>query len=247
MNKQLLIAALVVALAAPAGSTLAATIVAPGTSQDSVNKSLTVGTGTQVKDVETVNGSIEIEDKSSADEVSTVNGSIDVGDDVSVGVLETVNGSIRAGGGLKVEGDVETVNGRIEIGAASAIQGSVSTVNGRVQLQQSSVAKNVETVNGGLSFDNVRVGGNVELVNGRADVLGGTIVAGDLIVRKPKGNWGWGSKSKPPVVVIGAGSEIGGRILVENPEAKLYVHESARVGAVEGVQAKRYSGASAPE
>lgn len=247
MKKQLLIAAVVAALSAPAGAALAATIVAPGTSQDSVNKSLTVGTGTQVKDVETVNGSIEIESKSSAEQVETVNGSIDVGDDVSVESLATVNGSIRAGTGLKVSADVETVNGRIEVGVGSAVQGSVSTVNGRVQLEQSSVGKNVETVNGGLSFNNARIGGNVELVNGRADVLAGTIVAGDLIVRKPKGNWGWGSKSKPPVVVIGAGSEIGGRILVENAEAKLYVHDSARVGAVEGVQAVKFSGASAPE
>jgi hypothetical protein len=247
MKKQLLVAALVAALSAHGGAVLAATIVAPGTSQDSVNKSLTVGTGTQVKDVETVNGSIEIEGKSSAEEVATVNGSIDVGDDVSVRSLETVNGSIRAGSGLKVAADVETVNGRIEVGAGSAVQGSVSTVNGRVVLQQSSVAKDVETVNGGLSFENVRIGGNVELVNGRADVLAGTIVAGDLIVHKPKGNWGWGSKSKPPVVVIGDGSEVAGRILVENDEAKVYVHENARVGAVEGVQAIRYAGSSAPE
>jgi DUF4097 and DUF4098 domain-containing protein YvlB len=246
MNKHLLAAALVAALALP-GAVAAATIVAPGTSQDSVNKSLTVGTGTVVKDVETVNGSIEVESRSGAEEVETVNGSIDVGDDVSVESLATVNGSIRAGSGLKVSADVETVNGRIEIGAGSAIQGSVSTVNGRVQLEQSSVARNVETVNGGLSFDNARIGGNVELVNGRADVLAGTIVAGDLIVRKSKGNWGWGQKSKPPVVVIGAGSEVGGRIIIENEEAKVYIHESARVGAVEGVQPTRYSGSSAPE
>jgi DUF4097 and DUF4098 domain-containing protein YvlB len=127
------------------------------------------------------------------------------------------------------------------------VQGSVSTVNGRVQLQQTSVAKDVETVNGGLSFNAARIGGNVELVNGRVDVLAGTIVAGDLIVHKAKGNWGWGSKPKPPVVVIGDGSEIAGRILVENEKTKLYIHEGARVGAVEGVQAVRYSGANAPE
>ncbi len=246
MNKHLLAVALVAALSIP-GAVAAGTLVAPGTSHDSVNKSLTVGSGTQVKNVETVNGSIEVESKSSAAEVETVNGSIDVGDDVSVESLATVNGSIRAGSGLKVSADVETVNGRIEIGAGAAIQGSVSTVNGRVTLQQSSVARNVETVNGGLGFNNARIGGNVELVNGRADVLAGTIVAGDLIVRKPKGNWGWGQKSKPPVVVIGAGSEVGGRVIIENEEARVYIHESARVGAVEGVRATRYAGASAPE
>ena len=98
-----------------------------------------------------------------------------------------------------------------------------------------------------IGFSNSRIGGNVELVNGRADILAGTIVAGDLIVHKSKNSWGWGNKSKPPIVVIGAGSEIVGRILVENAEAKLYVHDSARVGAIEGVQATKYSGSSAPE
>lgn len=247
MKQHVFAAALVAAVSAYGSALAAATIVAPGSSEDSVNKSLTVGAGTEVKDVETVNGSIDVQSKSSAQEVSTVNGSIDVGDDVSVSTLETVNGSIHAGSGLKVAQDVETVNGRIEIGAGSAIQGGVSTVNGRVTLEQTSVGKDVETVNGGLGFSNSRIGGNVELVNGRAEVLDGTIVAGDLIVRKPKGNWSWGSKSKPPVVIIGAGSEIVGRILVENEDAKVYVNDTARIGAVEGVTVTKFSGSKAPE
>ena len=158
-----------------------------------------------------------------------------------------MSASIRTGSGLKVAHDVETVNGRIEIGAGSAIQGSVSTVNGRVRLEQTSVAKDVETVNGGLDFSNSRIGGNVELVNGRAEILDGTIVAGDLIVRKPKRNWSWGGKSKPPVVIIGAGSEVVGRILIENDETKVYVNQTARVGAVEGVSVISFTGSQAPE
>jgi hypothetical protein len=244
MKKQILILALMTAFA---GSVWAATVVAPGTSGDSVNKSLTVRAGTAVKDVETVNGSIDLESKSSADGVETVNGSIDVADDVSVSKLETVNGSIRVGSGLKTTGDVETVNGRIEVGAGSTIQGSVSTVNGRVTLDQVSVSKSAETVNGGLLLRASRIGGNVEMVNGRAEVLDGTIVGGDIIVRKPKGNWGWGGKSKAPVVVIGPGSEVRGQIRIENDATKLYISDSARVGSVEGVKAISYSGAEAPE
>lgn len=244
MKKNLLTAALAVALSFAAH---AATIVAPGTSEDSVNKSLTVGAGTAVKDVETVNGSIDVQDGAQAAEVSTVNGSIDVGNDVTLVTLETVNGSIDVGSGLKASGDVETVNGRIGIGPGSTVAGSVSTVNGRVTLDQVTVTTNVETVNGGLNFKNARIGGNVEMVNGRAELLDGTVVGGDLVVHKPKGGWSWGNKTKPPVVVIGEGSEVRGRLLIENDETKVYVHENARVGAVEGVQATRYSGANAPE
>lgn len=247
MKQHVFAAALVAAVSAYGSALAAATIVEPGTSEDSTNKSLIVGSGTQVKDVETVNGNIDVQAQSSAEEVSTVNGSIDVGDNVSVSALDTVNGSIRTGSGLKVAHDVETVNGRIEIGAGSAIQGSVSTVNGRVRLEQTSVAKDVETVNGGLDFSNSRIGGNVELVNGRAEILDGTIVAGDLIVRKPKRNWSWGGKSKPPVVIIGAGSEVVGRILIENDETKVYVNQTARVGAVEGVSVISFTGSQAPE
>ncbi len=248
MKQSLFAAALLAAVSAYGSAAIAATIVAPGTSQDSVNKSLTVGTGTQVKNVETVNGSIQLESQSNAEEVETVNGSIQVGDNVGVATLETVNGSIVAGSGLQVSGDVETVNGRITIGIGSTVQGSVSTVNGGVTLDQVTVTGDAETVNGVLQFRGSRIGGNAEMVNGRIEVVDGSIVAGDLIVRKSKGNnWNWGREPKPPVVVVGPGSEVRGRLLIENDRTKLFVHESARIGAVEGVQATRYSGNDVPE
>lgn len=247
MKLHQLAAALVIAMASYGSTVHADTVVAAGTSQDSVNKSLTVAPGTAVKDVETVNGSIDLGSNSTAAGVETVNGSIDVGNDVSVDSLETVNGSIHAGSGLKAKGGVETVNGRIEIGAGSTVQGSVSTVNGRVTLDQVAVTENAETVNGGLELKNCRIGGNVEMVNGRSEVIDGTVVAGDVVIHKTKGGWSWGSKPKPPVLVIGAGSEVRGRIVVENPDAKVFVHESARIGTIEGAQATRYSGTSAPE
>lgn len=244
MKKQVLVLALMTALGGPVW---AASVVAPGHSGDSVNKSLIVRSGTTVKNVETVNGSIDLEAGSSAKGVETVNGSIDVGDEVSVASLETVNGSIRAGAGLKAAGDIETVNGRIEIGAGSVVQGSVSTVNGPVLLQQVSVTKDAEAVNGGLLLRGSRIGGHVEMVNGRTEVLEGSMVGGDLIVRKPKGNWGWNAKHKSPVVVIGPGSEVRGRLLIENDQTRLYVSNSARVGAIEGVRAINYDSVEAPE
>ena len=158
-----------------------------------------------------------------------------------------MNGSIIVGSGLKAIGGSEKVNGRIEVGSGSNVQGSVSTVNGRVNLNQVTVTANTETVNGGLELTASRIGGNVEMVNGRADLIDGTSVAGDLIVHKSKSNWSWGKKPKTPVVVIGAGREVRGRLIIENDQTKLFVHENARIGAAEGVQATRCAGAEAPE
>jgi DUF4097 and DUF4098 domain-containing protein YvlB len=248
MNKQRLTLALSAALTLAVAIPLyAATVVAPGTSEDSVNKSLTVADGTSVKDVDTVNGNIDIGNKAVAAEVSTVNGSIEVGDDVSVDSLETVNGSIESGSNLRTRHNVETVNGSIELGAGSGVEGSVSTVNGPISLRNVSVTENVETVNGALDLSAARIGGNVELVNGRLDLQDASVVAGEIRVRKPQNSgWGWGNKRKPPIVIIGEGSEVRGKILIENEETKLYVHQNARVGAIEGATAQRYSG-SAPE
>jgi hypothetical protein len=247
MNRRLLALSVALALSVSALPLMAGTVVAPGTGKGTVNKSLEVEPGTVVKDVETVNGSIEVGDGGSADEVSTVNGSIRLGNRVGARSIETVNGAIRAGDALTVADDIETVNGSIEIGTGAAIGGSLATVNGSIRASQGEVREDVETVNGKLGLSAMRIGGDVELVNGRVELMDGSVVAGDVRVRESKrsGGW-WGSKPKPPVVIIGAGSEVRGRIVIENPDTRLYVHETARVGAVEGATAQPFQ-AEAPE
>ncbi len=64
MNERRFVKALVAALAIGAvysSGAIAATIVEPGTSESSVNKSIKVGEGTDVKDLGTVNGSIRLD------------------------------------------------------------------------------------------------------------------------------------------------------------------------------------------
>ena len=82
MKQQVFAVALVAAISAYGNAAFAGLVVAPGTSEDSVNKSLTVAGGTTVKDVETVNGSIELENQSVAAEVETANGSMTVDNEV---------------------------------------------------------------------------------------------------------------------------------------------------------------------
>jgi hypothetical protein len=67
-----------------------------------------------------------------------------------------------------------------------------------------------------------------------------------IIVKKPQRSWGlnWG-RSRPPRIVIGAGSVVEGTLTFEQ-EVELYVHDSARVGAITGAKAVSYSGDRPP-
>lgn len=223
------------------GSASAASVVKAGTDESTVNKSIEVLENTAVGDVSSVNGSIELGNGSTVGEVESVNGSIRLGERVQVKSLETVNGGVRAGSGTRVAGDVEAVNGALRFGPQSTLGGSIEVVNGSIELGGGSVAGGVESVNGKITASDVQFASGIETVWGGID-LTRSAVRGDLILRKPQVSSWWGSKNKPPVIVIGPGSSVNGRIVLEH-EAVLYVHDSARVGTIEGGKAVRYSGA----
>lgn len=230
-----LTAAITVALGSPLP---AATAVIAGTSESTVNKSITVADGTAVHDVESVNGGIRVGDNASVRSAETVNGAIRFGTNARAGDVETVNGRIQAGDGFVAEGDLETVNGSIELGRGATVNGSVETVNGSIELDQARVARNVSLVNGTVDARGTEIGGDLTTVNGTIELLSGTILAGDLIVKKPNNRgWSWGSR-KGPTLIIGANSEVRGTIRVENDRTRLYVDPSARIGAVEGIEAE---------
>ena len=63
-----------------------------------------------------------------------------------------------------------------------------------------------------------------------------------ILVKEPH-NWiSWGGKEqRPPRIVIEAGAVVEGTLRFER-EVELYVHESAKIGTIEGAEAKRFSG-----
>jgi hypothetical protein len=69
-------------------------------------------------------------------------------------------------------------------------------------------------------------------------------VLGGIKVQKPSG-WSWG-KQKPPRIVIGPDSEVGGALVFER-EVELYVHATAKVGRITGATPVRYDGANPPD
>lgn len=194
-------------------------------------------------DISKVNSSIRIEAGKTAGDLGTVNGGIRVGEGASAREVETVNGGIRLSRGAKVE-TAETVNGGIELEETAIVERGIEAVNGGIELAPGAeTGGDVSNVNGGISVRGARVGGRIETVNGSVTVTEGAKVLGGIKVDKPSG-WSWG-KSRPPRIVIGPDSEVGGELVFER-EVELYVHATAKVGTIRGATPVRYEGANPP-
>lgn len=195
--------------------------------------------------IDKVNGSIRTEQGRAYDSLETVNGSITLAAQVQAESVETVNGSISLNEGARAE-SVETVNGSISFGASSQA-GSAETVNGSIRLDRgAAVQRGVETVNGAIRLEAATIGGDVATVNGDITLLDGSRIAGGITIEKPSTGWfNWGGNPRVPKIVIGPNSEVVGPMVFKR-EVELFVHESARIGRVEGAEAKRYSGSDLP-
>lgn len=189
-----------------------------------VNGSITIRSGEAYGDVTTVNGSVRLQDGARADTAETVNGSITLGAGAQVEKARTVNGSIRLGENARVQGNVESVNGAITALPGVQVGGDLGNVNGTITLDGVHVAGQLGTSNGSILI-------------GRASV-----VEGGLLMREPKGTY---DTRRVPRVVIGPEVEVRGTLRFERP-VELYVHDSARIGPVEGATERRFSGSEPP-
>jgi DUF4097 and DUF4098 domain-containing protein YvlB len=214
-------------------ATLALSLVLPlahaadGQDVDKVNGSITASAGQTWGDLETVNGSIRIEDGVATGNAETVNGSIKVGDDARTGDLETVNGSLRLGNRVQA-GRLETVNGQIFADHGSRLRGDIETVNGAIGLVETDLSGGIKTVNGDIT---VGVGSHV---------------GGGIRVEKPNRNWSIRfGKQRPPRIIIGPKAVVDGPLVFER-DVVLYVHETARTGAITGAKPIAYAQDHAP-
>jgi DUF4097 and DUF4098 domain-containing protein YvlB len=178
-------------------------LVVLGSCSTSINSSLEVADGeTRKGSLSTVNGSITV-GKGCVVEGScrSVNGSVEVGVGSRVRRLSTVNGEIECDGDVTVDADVESVNGSLSMAAGSRVGGAVETINGAVDLVHTSVA------------------GDVRTVNGRVRLSENSVVAGDLIVVKKRGN----NRQRPLEIELDGGSVIEGNLIVEDPSIEVRV------------------------
>jgi hypothetical protein len=185
-----------------------------------VNRGITAEAGRSYGDLETVNGGITVEAGVSADTVETVNGGITVGDHARLGSLETVNGGIHASRDVQVARGAETVNGGIRFEFGSSVGGDITTVNGGITVKQTRVRGRIETVGGDITVGN------------------GSVVDGGILVQKPQGiSWG---RHRTPRIIIGPNAVVNGTLRFER-EVELFVHPSAKIGAVSGATVQRYT------
>ena len=207
-----------------------------------INKSVTVGPGETSDGASSVNGSVTVgEDAVVNGKVSTVNGSIRIGDRARVELVKTTNGSLRLGDRVEAA-ELRTTNGKITVGTGSSVRGDVATTNGSIKLDDDcSVGGELANVNGDIRLEGSEVAGDVSTTNGDVKLVR-TVLRQDLVVRKPRG---WNVDRREPRVVIGPESRIEGDLVLER-EVKLYISDTAEVGAVKGVMslddATRFSG-----
>jgi hypothetical protein len=213
-----------------------------------INKSIKIEAGGESDGATSVNGSITIgEDAVVSGDVQTVNGSIRVDSGARIEDASTVNGGVRVADGVQTD-DLSTVNGSIKVAESVTVDGEIEAVNGRISVENgSSVVDDVGNVNGKITLTGAEIGGDVSTVTGDIDVVGGSVVNGNLIVEKPN-SWGFGrKKTRKPRIVIGPGSIVKGNIELEH-KVDLFISETAEVGGVTGVMslddAVRFSGDS---
>ena len=134
----------------------------------------------------------------------------------------------NTGTGLRASDDVDSVSGSIFIERGGHVDGDVSTVSG------------------GIGLVGTEVTGNVGTVSGDITVGVGSYVHGDVRVRKSSGtSWIRIGTSRTPRIVIGPDAVVDGDLDFEH-EVRLYVHESARTGAITGATPIPFSTARAP-
>ncbi len=191
------------------------------------------------KDLETVMGGVSVGDNAEAGDLSSVNGGIDVGRESVVGEIGTVNGGIEVGRDSRTR-SVETVNGGIDLASGVEVDGNVATVNGGIDTRPGVVVTgDLSNINGGITLRGTEVRGDFGSVNGDLYILDGSRIAGRFEVGDSK-SW-FKRKRKPIKVVIGQDSEVGGPLIFKRP-VKLYVHDSAEIGDVDGADVERFSG-----
>jgi hypothetical protein len=103
----------------------------------------------------------------------------------------------------------------------------------------------VETVNGAIGLVGTEVMRGIETVNGDITVGAGSHVHGRIHVEKLRKQL-VSFRKRDPRIVIGPNAQVDGPLLFERP-VTLFVHDSAKIGAVTGATARRYSGATPPE
>lgn len=204
------------------------------------------GPAAAAEDIVRTNGAVATSAGGDYGRLATTNGSIRLADGVTAGAASTTNGSISADNDVTAQ-SLSTVNGSVRVGERARIAGNVETVNGSVLVDRGSrVGGNVGNVNGAIGLIATEVGGDVEMSNGDLTIGIGSHVRGGVRVRKSSSNWmPIRVSTRRPRVIIGPGAVVDGPLVFER-DVVLYVHDTARTGAITGAEPVSYATPTAP-
>lgn len=181
-------------------------------SQRTVNGSIIIGSDCKVRgSCATVNGRIKVGSNSEVRGLKTVNMGITVGDNSYVdGSVATVNGSINCKAGVRVDGDTSTINGSIKCDTGVKVNGEASTINGKIDLKKATIKEDVKTHNGNITLTD------------------GSIVYGDIIIRKSRSFF---RRLRRLKIRIAEDSVVKGDIIVKDDdlEVKVYLSSGGKV------------------
>jgi hypothetical protein len=178
----------------------------------------------EAKSVHSVSGDITIEAGASVGDVAVTSGEIVVGDNASTGALKTVSGNLALAHDVVVDGGLSSVSGEIFVDRGGKVGGGVTAVSGNIGLVGTEV-------DGGIAF-----------VSSDVTVGAGSHVKGGIHLKKPT----FSKLPRPPRVVIGPNAVVDGPLDFELP-VTLYVHTSAKTGAISGATPIAFSTPSSPK
>lgn len=191
---------------------------------NTVSGDVRVARGVEAGGVHSVSGDITVEAGAKIGNAATTSGNLTVADDSQTGGLKSVSGNIALGRKVVVDGDLASVSGNLFADHGSRIGGDVSTVSGDVGLVQT------------------EVDGDITFVSSDVTVGVGSHVKGRLHLKKPT----YSNLKRPPRVVVGPNAVIDGPLDFELP-VTLYVHSSAKVGAITGATPIAFSTPRSPK
>ncbi len=184
-------------------------------------------------DIDTGSGSVSLDVGARAGMIDTGSGSVDLADRAASGGIDTGSGSVDIGVQATVDGDIDTGSGSVRIKEGSRVNGKIDTGSGDVDLRGVIVKGPVDVGSGNIRLADVAAE-SLAVTSGDITLSGSTRIAGELRIRKRK-CWGlcWGGRD--PVVRVGPGVVIDGKIIVEDgAKADISVDPAAKVGGVIG-------------
>lgn len=179
-------------------------------------------------DRSSVNSDLNVPANSHSGDLESVNGHIHLGPHAAAGDLRAVNGDITLEEGASAD-DVETVNGQLELRPGSLVRGDITKVNGKTRSLQARIKGDLSQVNGDLDLQQTQIAGEVDIRNADLRLGSGSRIEGDVTVGSEQQH-----QDKPPRIVLEAGSQIMGRLVLLSP-VTLERHPDAQVGAIVGL------------